>query len=68
MPAFASEPLVVQEMRSFHYLSGAEFARASGSLPGEDRTRHPRPARILHRAFRGAARRADEVTLPPSPW
>jgi hypothetical protein len=68
-PAFASAPLVVQEMLLFPYLSGAEFARAfrarnPGKTPYDDMPTSSE--QILHPALYLAPRRdvPTEVKLP----
>ncbi len=67
-PAFASAPLVIQEMLLFPYLSGAEFARAfRASKPGvtlfEDMPQSSE--QILHPALYLNRDVPTAVTLPP---
>jgi len=68
-PAFASAPLIVQEMLLFPYLSGAEFARAfrarrPGKTPYDDMPTSSE--QILHPSlYLGARDEPTTVTLPP---
>jgi hypothetical protein len=70
-PAFASAPLIVQEMLLFPYLSGAEFARAyragrPGTTPFADMPTSSE--QILHPPLYLARRDPPtRVTLPPLP-
>ena len=68
-PAFASAPLVVQEMLLFPYLSGAEFARAfRAQKPGQTpfAAMPTSTEQILHPArFLGDPDHPTKVTLPP---
>ncbi len=70
-PAFASAPLVVQEMMLFPYLSGAEFARAfraqrPGQTPFDGMPSSTE--QILHpQRFLGEADHPTRVVLPPFP-
>lgn len=68
-PAFASAPLVVQEMLLFPYLSGAEFARAyRAAKPGQSpyAAMPTSTEQILHPSrFLGEIDRPTKVVLPP---